>query len=127
MAQHVREASRVSIRRTCGLMGRERSSFYYRSLAKDVTALVLRLKELARVRTRFGYRRLDELLRRGGGGGDHKRIHRLYVLHGLPLSLRRKQNAPVTCGCRWARPSGPMRPGAWTSCTMCWTMAAGSG
>ena len=114
MAQHVREASRVSIRRTCGLMGRERSSFYYRSLAKDVTALVLRLKELARVLTRFGYRRLYELLRREGW-------------RGMPLSLRRKQNAPVTCGCRWARPSGPMRPGAWTSCTMCWTMAAGSG
>ena len=91
MAQHVREAYRVSIRRTCGLMGLERSSFYYRSLAKDLTALVLRLKELARVRTRFGYRRLYELLRREGWQVNHKRIHRLYVLHGLQMSLRRKE------------------------------------
>jgi putative transposase len=91
MAQHVREAYRVSIRRTCGLMGLERSSFYYRSLAKDLTALIVRLKELARIRTRFGYRRLYELLRREGWRVNHKRIHRLYVLHGLQLSLRRKQ------------------------------------
>jgi len=69
----------------------ERSSWYYRSLAKDLTALVLRLKELARMRTRFGYRRLYELLRREGWRVNHKRIHRLYVLHGLQLALRRKQ------------------------------------
>jgi putative transposase len=69
----------------------ERSSWYYRSVAKDLTALILRLKELARVRTRFGYRRLYELLRREGWTVNHKRIHRLYVLHGLQLALRRKQ------------------------------------
>jgi putative transposase len=87
----VREAYEVSLRRTCGLIGLERSSWYYRSVAKDLTALVLRLKELARIRTRFGYRRLYELLRREGWRVNHKRIHRLYVLHGLQLALRRKQ------------------------------------
>ena len=81
----------MSLRRTCGLIGLERSSWYYRSVAKDLTALILRLKELARVRTRFGYRRLYELLRREGWKVNHKRIHRLYVLHGLQLALRRRQ------------------------------------
>ena len=68
-----------------------RSSWYYRSLAQDLTALLLRLKELARVRPRFGYRRLYELLRREGWRVNHKRIHRLYVLHGLQLAQRRKR------------------------------------
>jgi putative transposase len=91
MIKQMQEAYRVSFRRTCGLIGLKRSSFYYKSLAKDLTALILRLKELARVRTRFGYRRLYELLRREGWRVNHKRVHRLYVLHGLQLALRRKQ------------------------------------
>lgn len=49
-----------------------------------------RLKELARIRTRFGYRRLYELLRREGWRVNHKRIHRLYVLLGLQVQIRRK-------------------------------------
>ncbi len=87
----MQEAYRVSLRRTCGLIGLTRSSWYYRSLAQDLTALLLRLKELARVRPRFGYRRLYELLRREGWRVNHKRIHRLYVLHGLQLAQRRKR------------------------------------
>lgn len=43
-----------------------RSTFYYKSCAQDVTALVMRMVDLARTRVRFGYRRLHELLRREG-------------------------------------------------------------
>ena len=50
----------------------------------------MRLVELARVRVRFGYRRLYELLRREGWKVNHKRIHRLYVIAGLQLNIRRK-------------------------------------
>ena len=52
-----------------------------------------RLKELARERPRFGYRRLHQMLRREGHRVNVKRIRRLCVLHGLKLSrkVRRKR------------------------------------
>ena len=41
-------------------------------------ALRLRLRELAGVRTRYGYRRLTILLRREGWKVNAKRVYRLY-------------------------------------------------
>lgn len=41
------------------------------SRARDQTALLLRLRELAAVRVRFGYRRLHVLLRREGWKVNH--------------------------------------------------------
>ena len=38
----------------------------------------MRLKDLAAVRVRYGYRRLHVLLRREGWAVNHKRVHRLY-------------------------------------------------
>jgi putative transposase len=67
----------------------QRSTFYYQSRAKDATALTLRLVELARTRVRYGCRRLYEILRREGWRVNHKRIHRLYVMMGLQLYIRR--------------------------------------
>lgn len=50
----------------------------------------MRLKELAAARPRYGYRRLYELLRRDGWKVNHKRVHRLYVLNGLQVRIKRK-------------------------------------
>jgi transposase InsO family protein len=49
----------------------------------------VRLRELAELRRRFGYRRLLVLLRREGWELNHKRGYRLYVEE--KLSLRRKR------------------------------------
>ena len=83
------DAFHVSPRRTCGLIQLQRSTFYYQSRAKDVTALTLRLVELARTRVRYGVRRLYEILRREGWRVNHKRVHRLYKMMGLQLHIRR--------------------------------------
>lgn len=72
------------------MIGLNRTTFWYKSHAKDATALVMRLVELARVRVRFGSRRIYELLRREGWRVNHKRVHRLYVLAGLQIKIRRK-------------------------------------
>jgi putative transposase len=45
--------------------------------------------ELAREKPRFGYRRLQALLRRRGEAVNHKRLHRVY--REAELSLRRKR------------------------------------
>ena len=81
----------MSERRACGLIRIQRSSFRYQSQAKDQTALRLRLKEVAGVRIRFGYRRLTVLLRREGWKVNAKRIYRLYRQEGLGVRTQRRK------------------------------------
>jgi putative transposase len=93
---HLRLAYRVSERRACGAMGFSRSSQRYCSVAEPQDELRLRLKELAAVRVRYGYRRLHVLLRREGWPVNHKRIYRLYRLEGLVIrqkTPRRKRSS----------------------------------
>jgi putative transposase len=66
MAGYLVAAFRVPTRRACGVVQCNRATFYYRSQRRDVTALRMRLRELAAARPRFGYRRRHILLRREG-------------------------------------------------------------
>jgi len=79
----------LSQRRACGLMGMHRATCRYRQRRVDDKGLRTRLRELAEVRRRFGYRRLQVLLAREGWQVNHKRVYRLYVEE--KLSLRRKR------------------------------------
>jgi transposase InsO family protein len=58
-------------------------------LAVSINARVRRrLRELASVRVRFGYRRLTVLLKREGWRVNAKRIYRLYGLEGLEVRTK---------------------------------------
>ena len=59
---HLRVAYEVSERRACTALGADRTSIRYRSSRPDDAAVRARLRELAAVRRRFGYRRLHVLL-----------------------------------------------------------------
>ena len=82
----------LSARRACELAGISRRRLDYASRRRD-DVIPGRLKELARERPRFGYRRLHQMLRREGHEVNVKRVRRLCVLHGLKLSrkVRRKR------------------------------------
>lgn len=68
----------------------------------------MRLKELAAVRPRFGYRRLHVLLRREGWAVNHKRVLRLYREERLSLRIpRKKRKFASTIRVPMAPPSGP--------------------
>ena len=57
----------------------------------------MRIKEIASVRKRYGYRRIHVLLLREGWKINHKRVYRLYKQEGLNLrkpSNREKSSAP---------------------------------
>jgi putative transposase len=90
-AHYFRVGFRVSERRACRLAGVARSSYRYRSVAVDQTALRLRLRELAATRVRYGYRRLHILLRREGWRINHKRVYRLYREEGLGIRVKRRK------------------------------------
>ena len=51
-------------------------------------AMRQRLRELAGVRVRFGYRRLTALLKREGWTVNAKRVYRLYDLEGLAVRTK---------------------------------------
>ncbi len=65
------------------------STYLYKPVKKDESALKMRIKEITDTRVHYGYRRVHVLLRREGHTDDVKRIYRLYREEGLSLHLKR--------------------------------------
>ncbi|UPJ79329.1 hypothetical protein IVB16_32015 [Bradyrhizobium sp. 183] len=63
---HLRTSFEASDRRACKALEADRTSVRYRSGRADDAAVRARLRELAAIRRRFGYRRLLALMRREG-------------------------------------------------------------
>jgi putative transposase len=85
LVDYLRTGYRISIRRACGALRFERSSYHYRHRRPEQAPLRTRIRELAEARVRYGYRRIHVLLRREGWGVNHKRTRRLYREEGLQL------------------------------------------
>ena len=79
----------VSERRGCAALRFDRRTHRYRSVRPDQAPLRQRIKEIAEVRIRYGYRRIHVLLRREGWPVNHKRVRRLYREEGLNLRTKR--------------------------------------
>src|ERR1700728_17875 len=87
----LREQYAVSERRVCGLLSMAVSSYRYESRQND-DELRDRLVQLAREKPRFGYRRLQVLLRRSGEAPNHKRVYRIYREAGLCLRRKKRKH-----------------------------------
>ena len=79
----LRTCYQVSIRRATHTLPAPRATLYYRSCKPEQAPLRHRIKEIATVRVRYGYRRIHTLLQREGWGVNHKRVYRLYCLEGF--------------------------------------------
>ena len=85
----------LSERRACRLAGLSRDAFRHPPEPTPATqALSARIIELARVRRRFGYRRLHDLLRPEFPDVNHKKIYRLYSEASLAVRRRKKVKRP---------------------------------
>ena len=91
----------------CKLARLGRSTFQYRKRPDDDGPLRERLRQLAGVRRRFGYRRLGILLRREGFVVNHKKLFRLYREEGLAVKRRRGRKRAVGTRRPIAVPSRP--------------------
>jgi putative transposase len=103
----------VSIRRACGVLEFDRSTYHYRARRPDQAGLEARIKEICATRVRYGYRRVHVLLRREGWDVNIKRTHRIYNELGLQLrnktperrvkaKLRDDRKAPTQPNETWA-------------------------
>lgn len=104
---HLGQLFEVSQRRACQVISADRTSMRYRSVRPDDADLRVRLRELAAVRRRFGYRRLLILLRREGTWVNHKKLRRLY--REERLQVRRRGGRKRALGTR-APLALPQRP-----------------
>ena len=91
-----------------------RSVFHYRVHRRDDRAVRHRIREIAETRVRYGFQRIQILLRREGWRDNHKRTYRIYREEGLNLRNKRPRRSK-TAAHRQQRPevTGPHQ---------CWSM-----
>lgn len=77
------------MRKACAAIEISREVYLYRSVGRDNTALVMRMKEITQTRVHDGYRRVHVMRRREGFKDNHKRIYRLYKEQGMSLRHKR--------------------------------------
>src|SRR5260370_6437491 len=96
-----------------------------RSARDRQDALRQRLRELAAVGGRFGYRRLTVLLKREGWRVNAKRTYRLYGMKARRCARNRGNGWRAARVCRCPRLRDPMSGGPWTSSALGPRTAAG--
>lgn len=62
----------ISIRRACGALNFDRSTYHYTSRRPDQAGLERRIREICETRVRYGYSRVHVLLEREGWGYQHQ-------------------------------------------------------
>src|ERR1700685_3894520 len=67
------------------------ATYRYQS-RRSAEPLRRQLVELARLKPRFGYRRLQVLMQRSGERVNHKRLHRVYREAGLAIRRRKRKH-----------------------------------
>ena len=81
----------MSIRQACRTLSPSRTVFCYQP-DRDV---MKRLTEAAERNSRYGFKKLFQVLRRQGHVWNHKRVHRIYCLLKLNFRRKGKQRLPV--------------------------------
>lgn len=88
----------VSIRKACGAIGVDRSTFHDKSRRADQAAVAKRMREICETHVRYGYRRVHVLLDREGWNINIKKVYRIYKELGLQLrnkTPKRRVNAKL--------------------------------
>jgi putative transposase len=88
---YLQETYRVSERHACGVARIAVSTFRYESMREPRTALRQRIREIAQIRVRYGYRKIRVLLNREGWKVGKKLVYRLYREEGLTLRSKPKR------------------------------------
>ena len=93
VVQYLCGGYRIGERRACGVSQLHRGTYRYRSHKNPQIELRMRMREIATVRVRYGYRKILVLLWREGWAVGKTMISRLYREEGLALG--RKKLPPI--------------------------------
>jgi len=104
---HLVEHHEVSQRRACKVIEAARSVVRYRHRRPDGVVLRGRLRELASERRRFGYRRLNQMLKREGTVVNLKKVRRLYAEERLQVRIRKGRKKATGTRAPMAVPQTP--------------------
>lgn len=85
----------MSIRQACRTLSLSRTVYFYQPDTRRDEPVIQVLTELAERYTRYGFKKLFQLLRRQGNTWNHKRVHRIYCLLKLNFRRKGKQRLPV--------------------------------
>src|SRR5215831_7470707 len=109
---HLVDVYGMSERRACKAIGCCRMTMRYEARRADDAGLRQRMRAIAEVRRRFGYRRLHVLLKREGYLVNHKKLFRLYREERLAvrrrggrkraIGTRAPMMVPVAANDRWS-------------------------
>lgn len=91
VVQTIQAAVGISERRAIRFTGFPRSTVRYESVREPQEALRTRIRELADLQKRWGYRMIHTVLRREGWPVNRKRVQRLYREEGLAVRRRGKK------------------------------------
>lgn len=89
----LRQSFRISERRACRLLEQPRRTQRYTSIECGLTALKLKVRELAYARPRNGYRRIWDALKVQLPGLGLRRVYRIYRQEGLTMRRLRPKRA----------------------------------
>lgn len=106
MGWAIREKNHTQ-RHACGLVGIDPKTYRYASKRPDDGTIRVRLRELAAVRRRFGYRRLHILLAREGARMNRKKLYRLYREERLMVRKRGGRKRALGTRAPMTLPQGP--------------------
>jgi putative transposase len=88
---HISQSFGLSVNKSCKLISMSRTTYAYQPFAKNDQEVLARMRELAKVKRRYGCRRLHVLLRKEGLVVNHKRTERIYRQDGLSIRTKRRK------------------------------------
>jgi putative transposase len=104
---HLQSEFEVSERRACTVLEVDRTSVRYRSLRANDDAIRVRLRALASIRRRCGYRRLHFFLGQEGLAMNLKKLRRIYREERLQVRRRSGRKRALGTRAPMAIPQGP--------------------
>jgi putative transposase len=102
------ETYAISQRRACRLVSVDPKTVR-REAVSDNAEIRTRMREIAAVRRRFGYRRIGLMLEREGITMNHKKLRRLYTEEGLALKRRHGRKRATGTREPMSLPDGPTK------------------
>ncbi len=127
LVSYLIEQYSMSIRHACRALSLSGTVYFYKPDTRRDEPMMQALTEAAERYSRYGFKKLFQILRRQSKGWNHKRVHRIYCLLKLNFRRKGKQRLPVRNPAPLATQEALNQSWWLILCMMRWSVAAVSG